>query len=837
MEDDDFTDLLGFGNEVNTECIDNSQESINEELKTLQNQSAVEDKLKSAKNLIDCFMPVTSILVVENKILKHLVPTLKTIYTNILTEIEAITRRNEGLNEKLHLLKDNLHLCINTLEMLKDILINLYKYEQFDLWDIQSVPINFAEILFATFQHCRNSSDLYKGAGNMSEIVTMFKLSQEVHNKVLTLMKENINISDLTEEKVLLLQNFLQLLVKISRVLSYVNVKALIDNWHGYMDITKKFSHILNLYSYSIKATIECCSQEVTRKLRFLLKLDASDRKIVTSTFKLCNFFIKIVTRVCQLFLTDEREEWEDLFIFLLTIYNYYPSTLYSKGHPKQVISQLDLLIFNPVDNLIQILCSKPKFCEMINKNKETLLSSNNCLLLFTSIYKNSLSEPNKEFVQPYCSSEVFDIFFSALQIGHFEFWKLLLTSNDQTVYDTNVRNIAKLICLLPNEEYNRIECILFKNILTGSAWCSLLAIDVWVSILKNQSNLCYETVCNILNTFELILKEDCGNSPQLVFLKNLLQRLYRNLSEPHKKLLMDKYPLHANLYVWKVFGLQHFSNFNTIVYPVMLDKMNLFLNKRSTLEDFRILCDSLQVTSTFPVKFANEIVALWTFLCGNGVETSFYFSHIIRKLILATNNLLLGFNNGQLLLVLTHVLKLLDVKIDIKICINSTLTKLLKRPIRQAPEKDKIFINIFEILQKLLKDQNEIIKRNGLETFFQFNEMSDYSCVIQNMIKNDKQLQKVILEFNQNSYVNSRVLSWEEYFKLQANYKFTHQCPKFPDYKSGNSTNCSFDPKNEETDLVIKRIKLDVELFYNLLGKQDLAQDSIAQIMNIMNK
>ncbi|KAK4884286.1 hypothetical protein RN001_000557 [Aquatica leii] len=789
-----------------------------------------------------------SIVVVENKILKHLLPVLKSIQLNIFEDVESTILSEKNLNEKMQILHKHLHTCISVLEVLDSVLECLSKKEQIGLGDVASVPINIIEILYITFEHCKNSNILYKGLSNTNEILDVFKLSQEIHKKVLIFMNCRVNIK---EAQTHILKSFLQSLVKIGKILGCMNMKSLADNWRGYLDVSQKFFHVLN-GNYSIKDAIQCLSLDIDKNLKSLLK-NNENTKNLNSITKLCNFLIKIIAKICDVFLRDSQEDWETTFHVFLRIYSYHPCFLRYQVYPDVMVNEIEGVVFSSVDILLGTLCAKSEFCKMLINCKEMHTSSEKCLLLMMNVFKkiNLLLKTNANIQ---CVPQLIDIFFNVLSKGYFEFWKLILiTPNHELLYEEIIRNVAQIMRLLSNEEYNEVECVLFKNIFSDSIWCSLMANDIWQLALRGEAQLSYETMCGVLKQTEVHLKENFAVRPQLIFLKNLLSQLAKNLSENHKQFLFDQYPLDRYLHLWKTLGFQSVPKSQlgaiTFIHRTVVGKSILLINKKLILEDFTALCDALEALCLIPKNDKSDLsqlktvlLDLWKFIFSNDWRDSFYSKYFIRKLIIATNNLLLEFNNEQLLQILNNMSLLVDTGVDLKILLITSLSVLSKKVPEESPERNQICTKISAIFCKLFKDKNQIIQHKTLEVFFSFDKVSAYNVIIQNVIKHDYDVERRRSNFAQKNIVANKSLNWQEYFQVQSDYKFSHQCPLLTNLKSNDLlTHNQFFSKGEDNrdkiDEVVKTIKTNIEMFYKLSGKHGMTEESTTEIMRILNK
>ncbi|KAF5299071.1 hypothetical protein FQR65_LT19528 [Abscondita terminalis] len=713
----------------------------------------------------------------------------------------------------------------------------LLKNEQFDLNNVFSVPLNVIEILFVTFEHCKHSNVFYKGLGNMKEILNMFKVAHSLHTKLLCLMEVHVHPTISSEE----INIVLQFLVKIGKILSSTSMRAMADNWRGYIRIIQKFSDALN-GSYNIKESLTALAHEIDKNLNSLLK----DTKNLKSIAKVCNFLTKIIGKLCEVLLNDVEGDWDTVFMFLLNVYRYHPYLLRSHGLSNDVVREINEYVFNPLDDLLEKLCSKPEFCEMLIKCDQMRVSAVEPLLLIVNIFKKYT------FLLKFNSNvsnipRVIEIFFDDLSQRYFEFWKLIiLEPSNQALYENNIQTMAQMFRMLPNKEYHKIECVLFKNIFNESVWNWLLAIDIWHVAVREDPQLCYETFYNVIKCSEVFLNNNFVEEPQLIVLANFLKNLGGYISKNNKQRLLNEYPIKK--YLWRVLRIE---TFGSSIVTLVIEKSNLFITKKSTLEDFKDLCwglDALSLTPNYDdgdnSLLTTALINMWTFIFNKDWRDSFYATSFIRKLFKATNNCIPKFNEDQLLIVLIKMKTLLDADADFKVSITLILSLMAKKKIKTLLNREELCTNVSEILIKLLACKNQIVQQNSLEVLVEFNQIYAFSKITENILKNDHKLRNRISNFINMNVCDYGTISSEEYFRLQSNYKYCHCCPQIKNITCGanltNGEGSSVDLgncKSDEIDNILKTIKTNISLFCKLSGKPSMADETTDEIMRILNR
>lgn len=59
------------------------------------------------------------------------------------------------------------------------------------------------------------------------------------------------------------------------------------------------------------------------------------------------------------------------------------------------------------------------------------------------------------------------------------------ILDNHTSFYDNILINVSLAILQSDNEQFNKVEILLLRNVLDGGTWNSLLAVDVWSTVLR----------------------------------------------------------------------------------------------------------------------------------------------------------------------------------------------------------------------------------------------------------------------------------------------------------------------------------------------------------------
>lgn len=59
------------------------------------------------------------------------------------------------------------------------------------------------------------------------------------------------------------------------------------------------------------------------------------------------------------------------------------------------------------------------------------------------------------------------------------------ILDNHTSFYDYILIDVCRAVLQSDNEQFNKVEIVLLKNVLDGGTWNSLLAVDVWSTVLR----------------------------------------------------------------------------------------------------------------------------------------------------------------------------------------------------------------------------------------------------------------------------------------------------------------------------------------------------------------
>ncbi|KAF2882953.1 hypothetical protein ILUMI_23224 [Ignelater luminosus] len=834
----------------------------------LEGEKDFQKRLNIIQELVKKFLPKISVEDLEEKLLRYLLPALKEFLNSLFDEVcQLLTTIN--LDQKsvrtLNILQSYLQMCVTTYEMLNYILDCALHNQEIVFCKIYSLPLNIIEMLFITFQHCKQSDKLYKVYfEDLKEIFSMFKGAQDVHIKLLKLLEKHVDYNVLTQEEIDLLKKVLEILSEIGSILVDMNIKALADNWKGFLALTQKLSEQLSRSDFDTVKPMQFLSTEICRNINNILKMEVKDQKGISQILKICNFFIRIILKLCETFWVNLAKICRNILEFLAQIYEYYPPFLRYKGYPEIITREINGTIFDVSNQIIKKLIHEPKFYEELTLMNVKAINTTRYLFLFTTILQNNSLICEEQKCIPCSSYYLIDVFLKVAKESYCEFfWKIQIpTSTNQppmrSIYNENVINISNIIVSLDQSNYNKVEHILLQNILQDCIWSALLATDIWCLCLsKSSSNNVYETLLQMLVKTRQFLSNNFTIRPEKIFLENLLKRVYLNLPEEFKCTLLEKFPLASNLCVWKCLGLQNFPQTQFYVVESFLinltEKMEDFKKGECNVDDYNFLCNSLEAISSLSIKnetnlkyLLSTIVRIWDFnvKLNNNLPKNALFEHFIDKLCQATNNFILNFSNQQLLSILLKVRYLLNSNFyNIKIRIGQILLSLSTRSFKLSMELKQITTVLSEIFSVLLQDKNPVIKQNILEVFIDFLNATPHEEIIHNAIKSNIELQNITSNFLQKEVNKSTSVNTDDYFKKQKDYKFEHVCPlgmsKCTQVEENNSRGKRKTEitNKDEIKVIMKRIKSDLELLHKVCGKENLCEENINDVTDILSK
>ncbi|CAH2003503.1 unnamed protein product [Acanthoscelides obtectus] len=684
----------------------------------------------------------------------------------------------------LSMIRENLKISHGFMSILKLILEFLLTTKEISIMQISSVPIHSAQILLATFNHCRQSTELYKQTYNI-ELLELFHLAQEIHLLFLNLMEACSIVSDLLEnnQELDILTEVLDILCEMSLALCDLNLKSMSNNWKGYLAIVVKFIECLKPV-FCLETPMKSLTHQIIHNLASLDMSESTDEKPTSKIVTVTGFLIKVVLKVLDLF-WDIGRTCDQVLQFCFIVLSYQPGLFETFGYSSDVIN----LIKSNVTVVIDQLTSKI-YCELDGDN--ILKCCRNCgdaplgVIIFLNNYLNFILEnfdQTMEMEKDVILNEIITLLFHYVSVCTYE---LHFKSEHEGVYDKLVINVSRSL-LVVNNLYLNTEEVLLRNVLQENIFCSLLAVEVWDIVLINTSaQFQLEIIEKLVKIYKQLNFGMNTYRPEALLLKFLLRRLFRNLPYPMKVLFTQTHSFQERTKVWKVIGLGSFpeqqSHFVSNLCFEMNKKIQAIDKDHFRLGDLIYVGEHLEILSTanfniLPLEQTRSLVstigALWS-LEFNDFSNNMW-KYFIVKLLRITATLITEFSVNKLFLILKE-LKTLAAQDDLKIAVCNVLKAFAEKNSNElGQDMYKVFTLISHVIYPhLLNDINNVVKQYVLEVIDLYYQKNKHD-IIEELMKSSKANQEELSDYLERKVRNA---SFDKtYFITLSKQMYRHEC------------------------------------------------------------
>ncbi|KAJ8963105.1 hypothetical protein NQ318_018570 [Aromia moschata] len=681
--------------------------------------------------------------------------------------------------------------ALGFLEVVKVILDFLSEGNEIDLQKLNKVPLNFAELIFLTFEHCKNSGDVYKTTFN-AELLEVFRIAQEAHLVFLKLFESCIAVSDSFNnvEEVKEINEVLCILAKMSEVLAEISMKCLIQNWKGYIAILVKFSCFLNDV-FNLKDPVEKLTFIIKRNLNSLYDLEG-DPKLFMQVLKIASFSVKLVIKIFDIFWDRLETVCQELVILCSIIHSYIVNISCSQKCLPEILELLENSICKPLEPFLLHLANDPVFIKVISAE---VASSHGCPFGFIIFLNNILKLQiiNEQRSVHFSVGLIVGAIFNNVKLCYPEFF-LENQVMQQNVFDDFVLNITANV-LIYDTSYMEVERILFENVLQENFLECFISIRSVVSdfaplnlAFNSTPQLRFDTLLNLITKYEQIDFGTYTNRLEQVYMKCLMQRLFKMLPDHMKSEIIVRFHPARNIHIWTMMGFNSFPFQKEMVIESVcdfaLELLEAMDRDNFSLKDLCTLAETLGVLSTAKFtelgsssgKLVNAVCGLWEFtvtvdLCSNNV-----FKYFINKLSKITSAFMTHFSSQQLITILAQ-LKTLSCRDSYELLACEMLSSLSRRPAELTGDERKAIAYAGDrIYPDLLASRKSAIKQIALEVLDDFAVNGKHDAV-KNIMRRATEMQ---MQTDVSHYLERKVTRGDidrAYLTSLGELTFRHEC------------------------------------------------------------
>nr|CAH7719874.1 unnamed protein product [Callosobruchus chinensis] len=135
-------------------------------------------RLLEQLNILLEYLPCFDIGVIDEELLQIVLPQMNITLAKIYDDNFLLSDTADD-DFVLNMIREHLKISYGFMTTLKSILEFLMTQKELSLIKISSIPVRTAQILLATFDHCKKSSELYKQTYNM-ELLELFRIHKKL---------------------------------------------------------------------------------------------------------------------------------------------------------------------------------------------------------------------------------------------------------------------------------------------------------------------------------------------------------------------------------------------------------------------------------------------------------------------------------------------------------------------------------------------------------------------------------------------------------------------------------------------------------------------------------
>ncbi|XP_013979202.2 FIGNL1-interacting regulator of recombination and mitosis isoform X2 [Salmo salar] len=753
-----------------------------------------EERIHVLKIITDMFLPHLSLSELEDECFSKVLPKVGKMFNTLM---EEITNQVGGLsiqNTEIHsLLRNILQVMVQVLEVLSGCVRHVCSFEEAPALDsIRSLPSCILKVLRNTFQHCKESGEVYCGRLSLvgDLLQGLFKEAYSLQKGLMGLMDRISLENTASEDDVSDIITVIHSLLDICSVISNLDIALHANTWkfiikqcvkygslveerlrHG--DITSCLCDDLLASFHSCLELAEQISQAGPQQVAH-----SPEYKLFQKTTKMCRFFANTLVHYIKefkAFLSKSCRRFHQLY---LQIVSKFPPSLCSPVLPSPLSEELNGAVLVPMDALLSQLLPLRPFAESVLNPSQHLSPETelpHCLLL-VSVMGQFPSHP-EEALQLWCDGSHFPEDTPRLPLFRALFQSFRRSCTERRVpvllpgvmmkgqAQGNVtlhHHVCVMLCAcvasLPPEHFPLLERSLLEAVLQPDTQTALLATDVWCFIARyGTAELCLH---HGLLTAQLV-KSCGGESYQLSHLSLLLRRMVFLMTPEHQMELVERFPPSQddNLPVWCHILLRALSHdarqrveadiitlTNTTVTNWQkagcklgqLDKVNIAL--LSLLMVVRGVSPEAECESS-----ALTIISqLWVAMCPSQIHPSIQCT---LKLLLSMSAILVKSFDPQ---VICQALVCVGAMISEKCPDDLLLAALdflasLGKVFIPHDSQSQVLPRLSDLFGALLAERSWLINQHALEAFAHFAEVTNHEEVISQSLSSEDTKNKVV--------------------------------------------------------------------------------------------
>uniref|UniRef100_A0A674BAW6 Fignl1 interacting regulator of recombination and mitosis n=1 Tax=Salmo trutta TaxID=8032 RepID=A0A674BAW6_SALTR len=736
-----------------------------------------EEHIHVLKIITDMFLPHLSLSELEDECFSKVLPKVGKMFNTLM---EEITNQVGGLsiqNTEIHsFLRNILQVMVQVLEVLSGCVRHVCSFEEAPALDsIRSLPSCILKVLRNTFQHCKESGEVYCGRLSLvgDLLQGLFKEAYSLQKGLMGLMDrislENTASEDDVSDIITGVCVSVSEETHASVWLFCVKYGSLVEERLRHGDITSCLCDDLLASFHSCLELAEQISQAGPQVAH------SPEYKLFQKTTKMCRFFANTLVHYIKefkAFLSKSCRRFHQLY---LQIVSKFPPSLCSTVLPSPLSDELNGAVLVPMDALLSQLLPLRPFAESVLNPSQHLSPETelpHCLLL-VSVMGQFPSHP-EEALQLWCDGSHFPEDTPRLPLFRalFQSFRRCCTERRVPVLLPGVmlkgqaqgnvtlhHHVCVMLCArvasLPPEHFPLLERSLLEAVLQPDTQTALLATDVWFYFMT------YLPFFHPLLTLPQV-KSCGGESYQLSHLSLLLRRMVFLMTPEHQMELVERFPPSQddNLPVWCHILLRALSHdarqrveadiitlTNTTVTNWQKAGCKLGqLDKNIALLSLLMVVRGVSPEAECESSALTIISQLWVAMCPSQVQIHPSIQCTLKLLLSMSAILVKSFDPQVICQALVCVGAMVSEKCpdDLLLAALDFLASLGKVFIPHDSQS-QVLPRLSDLFGALLAERSWLINQHALEAFAHFAEVTNHEEVISQSLSSEDTKNKVV--------------------------------------------------------------------------------------------
>uniref|UniRef100_A0A8C7IZ83 Fignl1 interacting regulator of recombination and mitosis n=1 Tax=Oncorhynchus kisutch TaxID=8019 RepID=A0A8C7IZ83_ONCKI len=486
-----------------------------------------EEHIHVLKIITDMFLPHLSLSELEDECFSKVLPKVGKMFNTLM---EEITNQVGGLsiqNTEIHsFLRNILQVMVQVLEVLSGCVRHVCSFEEAPALDsIRSLPSCILKVLRNTFQHCKESGEVYCGRLSLvgDLLQGLFKEAYSLQKGLMELMDRISLENTASEGDVSDIITVIHSLLDICSVISNLDIALHANTWKFIIKQCVKYGSLVEERLRHGDIT-SCLCDDLLASFHSCLELaeqisqagpqvaHSPEYKLFQKTAKMCRFFANTLVHYIKefkAFLSKSCGRFHQLY---LQIVSKFPPSLCSPVLPSPLSEELNGAALVPMDALLSQLLPLRPFAESVLNPSQQLSPETelpHCLLL-VSVMGQFPSHP-EEALQLWCDGSHFPEDTPRLPLFRALFQSFRRCCMERRVpvllpgvmmkgqAQGNVtlhHHVCVMLCArvasLPPEHFPLLERSLLEAVLQPDTQTALLATDVWCFMARyGTAELC----------------------------------------------------------------------------------------------------------------------------------------------------------------------------------------------------------------------------------------------------------------------------------------------------------------------------------------------------------